>query len=337
MVERLWYGEGRPLWLLWPLAWLYRWISQRRREAYREGRRQTSRPPIPIIVVGNITAGGTGKSPLTLAIVDHLRRQGWRPAIVSRGYGGKSERYPLLVNPETPAALSGDEPLMLARQGSVPVVVDPKRARAAQWAYDEKLADVLVCDDGLQHYALGRDLEIAVFDGARGVGNGAPIPVGPLREAPDRLAEVDALVFNGVPVQPLSHPNVMTMQFEPQRLTNMATGETREMDWLKGRTVIGVAGIGNPARFFDTLRMLGANVEERPLRDHHEFRREDLAHPVGQALVMTAKDAVKCVDLADADCWSLEVRAALPDAFWILLDRRLAELELPSPATKPDQ
>lgn len=337
MVDRLWYGEGQPLWPLWPLAWLYRWISRRRRVAYLSGRRQISRPPIPVIVVGNITAGGTGKSPLTLAIVEHLKRRGWRPAIVSRGYGGKSENYPLLVTPETTAALSGDEPLMLARQGDVPVVVDPKRARAAQWAYDEQLADVLVCDDGLQHYALGRDLEIAVFDGARGVGNGAPMPVGPLREPPDRIAEVDAVVFNGKPVQQLNYPHGITMQFEPHQLTNILTGETRAVDWLHGQTVTAVAGIGNPGRFFDTLRVLGANVEERPLPDHHEFRREDLAHPVGQPLVMTAKDAVKCADLIDADGWSLEVRATLPDAFWILLDDRLAELKFPSSATKLDQ
>lgn len=337
MVDRLWYGEGRPLWPLWPLAWLYRWISRRRRAAYLSGRRQICRPPIPVIVVGNITAGGTGKSPLTLAIVDHLKRQGWRPAIVSRGYGGKSEHYPLLVTLETAAALSGDEPLMLARQGGVPVVVDPKRARAAQWAYDKQLADVLVCDDGLQHYALGRDLEIAVFDGARGLGNGAPIPVGPLREPPDRLADVDAVVFNGKPLHQWDYPGGVTMHFEPHHLTNVVTGETREVDWLHGQTVTAVAGIGNPRRFFDTLNALGANMEERPLRDHHEFRREDLAHPIGQPLVMTAKDAVKCAGLADEGCWSLEVRAALPDAFWTLLDDRLATLKLPSSATRLDQ
>ncbi|WP_148863031.1 tetraacyldisaccharide 4'-kinase [Marinobacter fonticola] len=333
MVDRLWYGEGRPLWLLWPLAWLYRWIARRRREAYLSGRRDVSRPPIPVVVVGNITAGGTGKSPLTLAIVAHLKKQGWRPAIVSRGYGGKSDHYPLEVCASTAAHLSGDEPLMLARQGGVRVVVDPKRARGAQWAYDNNLADILVCDDGLQHYALGRDLEIAVFDGGRGLGNGAPIPVGPLREPVERLARVDAVVINGVgKLAQLDHPQCQTMQMEPYRLVNLKTGENRPLDWLSGIAVTAVAGIGNPARFFDTLRSLGAEVQERPLGDHHAFKADDLRHPANQPLVMTAKDAVKCGDFADVDCWSLEVRAALPDAFWTMFDRRLAELQLPRAA-----
>lgn len=336
MVDRLWYGEGRPLWLLWPLAWLYRWITRRRRAAYRTGRRVVSRPPIPVIVVGNITAGGTGKSPLTLAIVEHLKRQGWRPAIISRGYGGKSEHYPLVVSIDTRAEQCGDEPLMLARQGQVPVVVDPKRARAAQWAYDNDLADILVCDDGLQHYALGRDLEIAVFDGARGLGNGAPIPVGPLREPPERLSDVDAVVFNGQTLAHLAHPHSVTMQFEPQSLKNVATGELQPVDWLSGKSVTAVAGIGNPARFFHMLRSLGAIVDERPLADHHEFRSADLERPQGQPLIMTAKDAVKCVEFADADCWSLEVRAALPDAFWEVLDSRLTHLNVSASALKDD-
>lgn len=327
MVDRLWYGDGRPLWMLWPLAWLYRWISRRRRRGYLSGERPSCRPPVPVIVVGNITAGGTGKSPLTLAIVDHLRNAGWRPAIISRGYGGKSPDYPLRVSPETPTSVCGDEPLMLAEQGGVPVVVDPVRARGAAWAYDEGLADVMVCDDGLQHYALGRDVEIAVFDGARGLGNGAPIPVGPLRESPERLSGVDAIVFNGQPVAGLTHPVTAVMQFEPVYLKNVRTGETAPVSWLDQRQVCAVAGIGNPQRFFDSLEQLGARVDGRPLPDHHVFSKRDLERPDDQPLIMTAKDAVKCRDLADVDCWSLEVRASLPDSFWSMLDVRLGHLK----------
>ncbi|WP_111496451.1 tetraacyldisaccharide 4'-kinase [Marinobacter bohaiensis] len=326
MIQRLWYGAGRPLWFLWPLAWLYRWVSRRRRRAYADGHKASARPPIPVIVVGNITAGGTGKSPLTLALVDHLRQAGWRPAIVSRGYGGKSDRYPLEVTRDTPASISGDEPRMLLEQAGVPVVVDPRRARAAVWAHDEGLADILVCDDGLQHYALGRDLEIAVFDGQRGLGNGAPIPVGPLREGPERLADVDAVVFNGSPVAGIHHPQTVVMQFQSVHLKNLVSGERVPVDWLQGRSVAAVAGIGNPQRFFQALEALGARVDGRPLPDHHTFEARDLQRQPQQALVMTAKDAVKCRELADADCWSLEVRATLPDAFWSWLDQRLAAL-----------
>lgn len=326
MVDRLWYGSGRPLWPLWPLAWLFRWITRRRREAYRRGRRTATRPPVPVIVVGNITAGGTGKSPLTLAIVEHLKANGWRPAIVSRGYGGKADRHPLLVQSDTPASACGDEPRMLADQGQVPVIVDPVRARGAVWAYDEGLADVLVCDDGLQHYALGRDIELAVFDGERGLGNGAPIPVGPLREEVARVSDVDAVIFNGQGVANIEHPHSAVMQLEPVGLVNVASGERQPAAWLSGRTVTAIAGIGNPERFFRALRRLGADVSGRALPDHHEIQQGDLERPVGCPLIMTAKDAVKCRSLVDDNCWALEIRASLPETFWTMLDRRLAEL-----------
>ncbi|TBW59116.1 tetraacyldisaccharide 4'-kinase [Marinobacter halodurans] len=326
MVDRLWYGSGRPLWPLWPLAWLYRFITRRRRQAFLGGRRVATRPPVPVIVAGNITAGGTGKSPLTLAIVEHLKASGWRPAIVSRGYGGKADHYPLRVRNDTPANICGDEPRMLADQAQVPVIVDPMRARGAIWAYDEGLADVLVCDDGMQHYALGRDIEIAVFDGERGLGNGAPIPVGPLREDASRLGAVDAVVFNGRGIANIDHRHTAVMQLEPVGLANVVSGERQPVAWLSGRTVSAIAGIGNPERFFRTLRQLGAEVSARALPDHHEIQQGDLERPAGQPLIMTAKDAVKCRFLADGDCWALEIRASLPGTFWTMLDMRLAEL-----------
>lgn len=330
MVDRLWYGRRRPLWPLWPLAWIYRSITRSRRQAFLSGTTPAQRPPLPVIVVGNITAGGTGKSPLVLAIVSHLRAAGWRPVIISRGYGGKSDAYPIRVDGSTPASLCGDEPKMLSEQAGVPVYVDPVRANAAAKAYDDKAGDVLICDDGLQHYRLGRDIEIAVFDGARGLGNGAPIPVGPLREPPERLSTVDAIVCNGQLIEGLtqfSDATVAPMTFEPVRLVNLVTGEHQSPDWLQGQTVTAVAGIGNPARFFAVVTSLGATPEPQPRPDHHTFTPSDMSRPEGQALVMTAKDAVKCREFADDNCWSLEVEAYLPDAFWIGLDHKLTMLD----------
>ncbi|MDG5500486.1 tetraacyldisaccharide 4'-kinase [Marinobacter sp. BGYM27] len=330
MVDRLWYGRRRPLWPLWPLAWVYRRVTRSRRQAFLSGNAPAQRPPLPVVVIGNITAGGTGKSPLVLAVVSHLKAAGWRPVIISRGYGGKSDAYPVRVDANTPAALCGDEPKMLSEQAGVPVYVDPVRANAAASAYKDNAGDVLICDDGLQHYGLGRDIEIAVIDGARGFGNGAPIPVGPLRESPDRLGSVDAIVCNGKLIDGLDQfgaASVSLMTFESVRLVNLVTGEHRSPCWLDGQRVTAIAGIGHPARFFTALEALGANLEPQPRPDHHTFTAADLSRPKGQLLVMTAKDAVKCREFADDKCWSLEVEARLPDAFWKALDHKLTSLE----------
>ncbi|UDL06879.1 tetraacyldisaccharide 4'-kinase [Marinobacter sp. CA1] len=332
-VERLWYGQGRPLWPLWPLAWLYRSIARRRR---LNARGEGANPSLsqPVIVVGNITAGGTGKSPLTAWLVAFLRDQGWSPVILTRGYGGRSKHHPLTVQPDSDVQLVGDEPLMLAQQCGCPVVVDPKRCRGGQWAIDQKLGDILVCDDGLQHYALPRDLELAVFDGERGMGNGAPIPVGPLREPPERLATVDAVVTNGHAPLQLDHPHQYCMTLAPTRVRHLHSGQCHDVAWLAGKRVRAVAGIGNPERFFNTLRHLGAKVRGQPFGDHHHFHAGDLAVEPGEALLMTAKDAVKCRQLAPEESWVLDVEAQLPEAFGEFLLQRLAGLQACTSGTR---
>lgn len=312
-VDRLWYGKGRPLWPLYPLAWLYRFIAERRRRAAWKAKDTVI--PVPVVVVGNITAGGTGKSPLTAMLAQLLADKGWRPVILTRGYGGKSDRYPLQVLPGTLASEAGDEPVMLSAQAGCPVVVDPDRRRGALWALDQQLGTIMLCDDGLQHYRLPRDVELAVFDGQRGLGNGALIPVGPLRELPRRLESVDFIVTNGGWLSDLDHRQQFTMTLLPTGIRHLSTGRQISLDEIKGKPVVAVAGIGNPARFFDTLRSLGAQVTERALPDHHQFRPEDLECDAGQWLVMTAKDAVKCRDIAPENAWVLEVEAQLPDAF----------------------
>ncbi|WP_297793678.1 tetraacyldisaccharide 4'-kinase [uncultured Marinobacter sp.] len=313
LTDRLWYGRSRPLWPLYPLAWLYRIVAEgRRRKAWQV---KDEPLPVPVVVVGNITAGGTGKSPLTALLVTLLREQGWRPVILSRGYGGRSKDYPLRVEPETSPEIAGDEPVMLALETGCPVVVDPQRKRGALWALEQQLGDVLICDDGLQHYRLPRDIELAVFDAERGIGNGAGIPVGPLREPVDRLSGVDFVVTNGGTLEELEHPAQFTMTLEPAELRNLKSGKTAALDCLRDKPVHAVAGIGNPGRFFATLETLGAQVSATAFADHHKFRASDLRVGDGDWLLMTAKDAVKCREFAPDNAWVLSVQAQLPEAF----------------------
>lgn len=336
LIDRLWYGRGRPLAFLAPLSWLYQYVSERRRRQAWEVRNEAL--PVPVVVIGNITAGGTGKSPLTAWLVNELRQAGWAPVILSRGYGGKSAQYPLLVTAETPASVAGDEPVMLAQQTSLPVVVDPQRRRGAVWALEQKLGNILVCDDGLQHYNLPRDVELAVFDGERGVGNGAIIPVGPLREPVSRLSTVDFVVINGGGLAPgehpeafngIEHPQIHAMLLEPSALVNLRTGVSRPLSDLRGQRVRAVAGIGNPQRFFDSLRALGGEVSEAPFPDHHKFSAADLDGEPGQWVVMTAKDAVKCRSFAPDDAWVLQVRARMSPEFSESVISRIRECSGP--------
>lgn len=313
-IDILWYRRRRPLWPLMPLAWLYQAVAARRRRRLQARARTL---PLPVIVVGNITAGGTGKSPLTAWLAGFLRQQGWRPVILSRGYGAKrTGDTPLLVTAQTDPLEAGDEPVMLAGQTGCPVVVHPRRLESARMAMEQKLGDLFLCDDGLQHYHLARDLELAVFDGKRGIGNSASIPVGPLREPPRRLKDVDFVVINGAADGPVpSHPQCFTMQLAPARLRNLATGEEQPPQWLAGRQCAALAGIGNPQRFFAQLEALGATVEGRAFADHHRYTEQDIRTGGDRPLLMTAKDAVKIRPFAHDRCWVLEVEPTLPGDF----------------------
>jgi len=324
--------RGAPwLGLLRPLEALYRWGVARRTAAFRTGRRAVWRAPVPVVVVGNLTLGGTGKSPLTAWLADHLAACGWRPGIVARGYGGKAARYPLRVSADTPVAQCGDEPRMLARQTGVPVVVDPNRPRGAR-ALIEAGCDILISDDGLQHLALGRDLELVVVDGTRGFGNGRCLPAGPLREPLSRLAEVDAVVINGDPAF-TAPPAAWTFRLAPVHWRRLADGEARPLTPPPfAGPVHAVAGIGHPGRFFATLEALGVALEPHALGDHHRFTAADLAFGDDRPVVMTAKDAEKCRDLAPADSWVLEVAAEPEPGFTAWLDARLAGWRRPEVA-----
>jgi tetraacyldisaccharide 4'-kinase len=309
-----WYQKSPWLICLKPLSCVFQYLAARRRLCYQSGKKTIWKAPVPLLVVGNITVGGVGKTPLVVALVEALSAAGFSPGIVSRGYGGRASRYPVCVNFESKAKEVGDEPLMLAQRTECPVVVDPDRVAAAQYLLAHYQVDVIVSDDGLQHYALGRDLEIAVVDGARGLGNGWCLPAGPLREPPGRLSEVDWVVVNGGQTRITGHCHFMKLT--PEVMVNLRSGEVRQCSDIIGQgEVHAIAGIGNPERFFATLEGIGYRAEPHRFDDHADYNASDLQFQDDKPVIMTEKDAVKCKIFAKDNCWYLKVKATLPPEF----------------------
>lgn len=317
--ESVWYG-GHPLsHFLLPLSWLYCALVGLRRLAYGRGWLASRRLPVPVILVGNLTVGGTGKTPLVLWLTGYLRSQGYKPGILTRGYGGRGTEWPRPVGADSDPFEVGDEPVLLARRGGCPVVAGPDRVAAGKMLVAGGECDMIVSDDGLQHYRLQRDLEILVVDAARGFGNGRCLPAGPLREPAARHRQVDLTVCNGDG----SCPGGQRMRLVPGRLVNLADSTIeRDLGELRGQRVTAVAGIGNPGRFFELLRSQGLHLDERPYPDHHPFSREDAASWPPGPVVMTEKDAVKCEGLRCADFWYLPVEPQFQSGFdRLLLDK----------------
>ncbi len=313
--------------LLWPVSLLFGLLAAARRAGYRLGWLTSIRLPIPVVVVGNISVGGTGKTPLTLALAAALREAGWRPLIVSRGYGG-SAQTPRVVGPDSAPAEVGDEPLLMARRGLCPVWIGRDRAEAARLGLAaQPECNVVLCDDGLQHYRLQRGAEIAVLDGARGLGNGWLLPAGMLREPASRLRSVTAVVVNGAQgdVRMNLHLRTFGMQLAGGTFVNLRQPQrTAQAADFAAKTVHAVAGIGNPARYFTHLRQLGLSVVEHSFPDHHPYRAADFAFAgPDDVLLLTEKDAVKCAAFADERFWLLRVEAQLDPALIPLLLRTL--------------
>lgn len=270
---------------------------------------------MPIVIVGNISVGGTGKSPLVAALVNILRAQDYRPAILTRGYGGAGANFPHSVEERDSAALVGDEALMLKQMLNCPVIVDPDRVRGARYLIQKENPDIILCDDGLQHYALQRDLELVVIDASRGLGNGYMLPAGPLREPASRLHEVDMVLCNGSASE-LDEDIRQTLdgefQLQPSAWRHLKTGERRSIASLPFQPEVhAVAGIGNPERFFQSLERLGLVLERHGKPDHFVYHRDDLPQD-RKPVVMTAKDAVKCQKFAEDHWWVLDIEAELP-------------------------
>lgn len=318
-LQRQWYAQRRPLpalWFLLPVHALFVLLSGMRRLAYRLRLFRPQRLKVPVVVVGNLVVGGTGKTPLVLWLAQELQRRGRSPALISRGYGG-SARKPQAVRPDSAASEVGDEALMLARHSALPVWVGADRVAAGRALLAEHPAvDVLISDDGLQHYRLARSVEVVVFDD-RGVGNGWRLPLGPLREPVSRLEGIAALVINGKAGEagclPFTEGPCFSMHLAPGRLYRLGDpGQTASLADLQGRPVHALAGIGHPERFFRSLRQAGLSFVAHPFPDHHPYTAADLDFGPGSVLLMTEKDAVKCAGLVAGEAWVLPVRAQLP-------------------------
>jgi len=325
-LQHFWARTGVLTVLLSPLALLFSVVSGLRRQAYRRGWLKAISVGVPVIIVGNITAGGSGKTPLVIWLVNWLRSQGYRPGVVSRGYGGSACGC-VEVQPDSLAAVVGDEPLLIRIKTNAPVVVGRDRVAAARMLIAHHQVDLIVADDGLQHYRLHRDLELAVVDAATGLGNGWPLPAGPLREPKARLRCVDAVIqvvrgevspANTIPVPTWRADYTAGMAYrlcDPQ--AQMALRDLPQHDWLA------ITGIGHPQGFFDMLQAQGIRFSPRTFADHHAFKEADL--PVGSAVLMTEKDAVKCRGFAGSDWWAVELDVSPETGFIDWLGARIKQ------------
>ncbi|MES9902432.1 MAG: tetraacyldisaccharide 4'-kinase [Sedimenticola sp.] len=322
-LDHYWYSRNGIALLLLPLSWLFSLIVRLRRLAYRLGLLRTHKLAVPVIVVGNITVGGTGKTPLVIWLAAYLQQLGFRPGIISRGYGGNAQDWPQPVTPESDPGSVGDEPVMIVRRSGCPMWVGPDRPRAAAALLQATDCDIIISDDGLQHYALGRDIEIAVIDGRRLLGNGFCLPSGPLRESPARLDKIDLAVVNDGQWR-----GAHRMSLDVGGVVNLKDAQLScDLSAFSGYEVHAVAGIGNPGRFFDTLRRYGLKLIEHPFDDHHHFFGWEVTPGDELPVMMTEKDAVKCASFAQKYHWYLEVDARPDREFTLKLDKLLRDLK----------
>jgi len=307
-MEKHWQSLTPVSFLLLPLSWVYCLSVFTRRQLYHLKLKQAIRLPVPVIVVGNLTVGGTGKTPLVIWLAKLLTQAGFYPGVVGRGYGGNARTWPLEIFPDSDPQQAGDESVLLARHCQCPVFAGPDRVRAAETLLARYGCTVIISDDGLQHYRLARDIEIAVIDGIRRFGNGRCLPAGPLRETPRRLNAVHARVVNGDPA-----PGEWRLNLVETGFWNLCSPETRvSADYFHAGQVHAVAGIGHPQRFFNQLRARGLQVIEHPFPDHYCFQPGDINFSPAAPVIMTEKDAVKCQRFAGPDYWYMAV-AAQPD------------------------
>jgi tetraacyldisaccharide 4'-kinase len=297
--------------MLAPLGWCYQLLMTLRHLLYQSGILPTQKLDVPVIVVGNIVAGGTGKTPLVIWLVAYLKEKGYQPGIVSRGYKSKVKQWPQQVRIDSNPELVGDEPVLLARRTNCPVAIAPNRYIAAEALIEHEQVDIIVCDDGLQHYALERDIEIAVIDGVRRHGNGRCLPAGPLREPVSRLKSVDMVVCNSGAVR-----GEFEMEYMPQQLCSVMDKNRRcDVEQFRNQSIHAIAGVGNPAKFFSYLRGKGIRTIEHEFPDHYQFKAKDICFEDGFPVVMTEKDAVKCTKIASKEHWFLPINVKMTDAF----------------------
>ena len=316
-----WWGRRRPLWLLLPLSWLYAAIVRLRRRAYAAGILRSQRLAVPVVVVGNLTVGGSGKTPLVIWLAEQLQQRGLRPGIISRGYGGRSRTWPRAVTPDSDPSEVGDEPVLIAQRTGCPLVVGPDRIADGRMLLDSAPCDLILADDGLQHYRLQRDFEILVVDGERRFGNGHCLPLGPLREPAQRRRQADRIVVNGG--QPKAGELPMRLVMGPAEHLADPARQRPLADFRADGGCHAVAGIGNPERFFRQLEAAGLGIERHPFPDHHAFAQGQLEFHDQKAVLMTEKDGVKYRPYATERHWAVPVEAELDEG---LADEIIAAL-----------
>jgi tetraacyldisaccharide 4'-kinase len=319
--EALWQGRSPATLLLLPLSWLFGLVVSLRHWYWKSGPGRPRRLPVPVIVVGNISVGGTGKTPVVDWLAGVCREAGFVPGIVSRGYGGRARSLPHLVQADDDPVEVGDEPLLLRRRTGVPVCICPDRVAAGKRLLEEGI-DLIIADDGLQHYRLARNMEIAVIDGERRFGNGLLLPAGPLREPPGRLAEVDAVLINGGNDD--RYGTIFNVRIDSA--TPLGGGERRSLESFSGQRVRGLAGIGNPQRFYAQLAAAGMDVVPVPVADHCSVSLMDLFEHEDTPVFMTEKDAVKYQPLVGCALWTVPMEIDMPIEFREFVLARLARL-----------
>lgn len=313
-LDHFWYSQNPVAWILLPLSWLFCAISILRRFMYVYGLLPGHTMPVPVVIIGNISVGGTGKTPLLIALCEYLTQKGFKPGVVSRGYGAAmSGAHPVAVSDD--AAAYGDEPVLIKQRTGCPVIIGSDRVAAAKKLLADNDCNIILSDDGMQHYRLKRDIEIAVVDATRKFGNGFCLPAGPLREPVSRLHKVNMIVHHG------DTNDNYRFSLEFDEAVNLLTGEKRNLDLFTSVTVHAVAGIGYPDRFFDQLRTRGLDVVEHAFPDHHRYTSGDIDFADNIPILMTEKDAVKCKRLQPVrntgesieNIWMVPVSAKISD------------------------
>lgn len=309
-LQQTWYGKTGLTQMLRPLSWLFVSLVVLRRTLYRAGLKKSVNLKVPTIIVGNLTVGGTGKTPLVIWLANYLKAAGYKPGILSRGYGGMANSWPQQVRPDADPFIVGDEAVVISRRTKCPMAVGPDRVSAGEALLKYSDCDVILSDDGLQHYALARNIEILVIDGIRRFGNGLCLPAGPLRECVSRKDEVNCKVTTGIAAQ-----DEYPMTFLGANMVNLLSGESKPLETIAGASIIAIAGIGNPDRFFNFLRSKGLRIETRAYPDHYHYRADSITKDDNSIVLMTEKDAVKCQRFAKPNWWYVPVEVELPETF----------------------
>ncbi len=315
-LESSWYKKRVWLWILRPFSFLFSLIVTKRRKNFLTKSTKTWKPKVPVVVIGNILVGGTGKTPLVISLANSLKKMGYKPGIISRGYGGRAKKYPLVIKDDTSVIHSGDEPLIIYKNTSCPVYISPNRVDACKKLEKETDCNVIISDDGMQHYSLGRDIEIAVFDGDRGIGNKFLLPAGPLREPITRLNSVDFIVSSNSSFSEKDYKEDYIFTLRPVKWVRIHDEVSYEIrDWPLRKYVNAVAGIGNPSKFFKLLTSLGFKFSKNSFPDHYQFHPDDLVFSNNLPIIMTEKDAVRCSNVVYKNLWYLKVDVDISTSF----------------------